>query len=138
MSSCPTLEITNASLPSTCFLQKTSKTSPGPKDLAQNVDDGPKQPKLSFYPKTKFFNRMRHFSVHWYQMFKWIEYSVMEDTVFCFPCRFFSKHFDGDTIFVTVGYKNWKKALEKSSGFKKHDMSNEHKQCQFMLTEYVH
>lgn len=70
-------------------------------------------------------------------MFKWIEYSVMEDSVFCFPCRFFSKHFDLDTVFVTIGFKNWKKSLEKNSGLKKHEMSNEHKQCQCMWTEYM-
>jgi len=61
----------------------------------------------------------------------------MNDAVFCFPCRFFSKHQEKNTIFVTTGFKNWKKALEKCSGFKQHETSSEHKQCQLIWTEYL-
>lgn len=114
-----------------------SKTTPGPRDLAQHLNDGPKQPILVFYPKTKFSNRMRHFSDTWYKMFNWIEYSVMNDAVYCFPCRFFSKHYDLNTVFITIGFKHWKKALDKGSGFKRHESSSEHKKCQVMLVEYT-
>jgi len=41
---------------------KTVKLFPGPKDLSKTLDDGPKQPRLVCYPKTKFGKRMRHFS----------------------------------------------------------------------------
>lgn len=88
--SCATIvDSVNSSIDSSSCTLEISKTIPGPKDLAQHLDDGPKQPKLVFYPKTMFSNRMRHFSDTWYKMFNWIEYSLMDDGVFCFPCRFF-------------------------------------------------
>ncbi|XP_060862268.1 uncharacterized protein LOC132939217 [Metopolophium dirhodum] len=101
----------NSSIDSSSCTLEISKTTPGSKDLAQHLDDGPKQPILVFYPKTKFSNRMRHFSHTWYKMFNWIDYSVMNDGVFCFPY--------------------------KSSGFKRHESSSEHKKCQVMLIEYT-
>ncbi|XP_026819519.1 zinc finger MYM-type protein 1-like [Rhopalosiphum maidis] len=122
----------NASIDSFSCTLEISKTTPGPKDLAQHLDDGPKQPILVFYPKTMFSNRMRHFSDKWYKMFNWIEYSIMDDAVFCFPCRFFSKYYDLHTVFITIGFKQWKKALDKSSGFKQHESSSEHKKCQLV------
>jgi hypothetical protein len=29
-------------------------------------------------------------------------------------------------VFTSVGFKNWKRALEKESGFKQHETSSEH------------
>lgn len=62
------------------------KVIPGPGDLSQTLENGPKQPKLVCYPKTKYVNRMRHFSPNWYKIHNWIEYSIIDDSIFCFPC----------------------------------------------------
>lgn len=40
-------------------------------------------------------------------------------------------------MFITIGFKQWKKALDKSSGFKRHESSSEHKKCQVMFVEYT-
>lgn len=40
-------------------------------------------------------------------------------------------------MFITIGFKQWKNALDKSSGFKRHESSSEHKKCQVMLVEYT-
>jgi len=42
------------------------KVISGPGDLSKTLENGPKQPKLVCYPKTKYGNRMRHFSPNWY------------------------------------------------------------------------
>lgn len=114
----------------------TVKEIPGPKDLSQTLEDGPKQPNLVCYPKKKIGNRMRHFFSTWYELYNWIEYSIINDSVFCFPCRFFCKNYD-KTIFVSERYSNWKNALDKSSGLKKHNISNEHKTSNIMWISYL-
>lgn len=117
----------------------SSVKPPGPPDISQNILDGPKQLKLNLYPKRKFGDRWRHFSYFWFEMYKWLEYSAAEDAAFCFPCRFFLKHIDtdSDVVFVTVGFKNWKKALDSKAGFKKHDISADHKSCQVLWNSYL-
>lgn len=63
----------------------------GPRDLSQTLENGPKQPILVCFPETKYGNRKRHFSLNWYKLYNWIEYSITNDSIFCFPCRFFFK-----------------------------------------------
>jgi hypothetical protein len=101
---------------------------PGPADLSQFVLDGPKQPGRQFYPKTRFANKLRQFNKNWYNLFPWVEYSITADAVFCFACRHFSTHVEVDkTIFINVGFKNWKKAMDQNAGLKLHNVSHEHK-----------
>ena len=45
----------------------------------------PWQPSIIF-PKNQ---TGRHFGVHWYTHFSWIEYSKELDDIFCQPCRLF-------------------------------------------------
>lgn len=99
---------------------------PGPLDLSQSLDFGPKQPALKSFPKTKYGNRWRYFIPGWYKLFSWLEYSTIHDAAFCFACRFFSTCEDKSETFTKVGFKNWKKAMDKNSGFAKHAGSNEH------------
>lgn len=56
-----------------------TKIYSGPADISQNINDGPKQPVITFYPKTKYGNRWRHFSKQWFITFPWLEYSILED-----------------------------------------------------------
>lgn len=80
---------------------------------------------------------MRHFSLSWYKIYNWIEYSIINDSIFCFPCRFFLKNNREKSIFVNEGYNNWKNALGSNSGLKKHHMSNDHKTSHAMWTSYL-
>jgi hypothetical protein len=123
------------SVPTSSPTVKTVKLVPGPKDLSQTLDDGPKQPRLVTYPKTKFGKRMRHFSSKWFDIYNWLEYSVIDNSAFCFPCRFFSKNKD-KPIFISVGFKNWKNALDHNSGLRKHNNSEEHKISNTMWVSY--
>ncbi|KAL4085299.1 hypothetical protein QTP88_027158 [Uroleucon formosanum] len=107
------------------------KKCPGPSDISQNLKSI-----LTFYPKTKYGDRWRHFSKQWFKSFAWLEYSILEDAVYCFPCRLFSKHFDNQTKFISLGFKNWKKATFSDSGLKKHDKSQDHKNCYVMWVSY--
>lgn len=74
----------------------------------------------------------RNFMPNWYQNYPWLSVCVTRRKVFCFYCRFakkqnmltFSKK--GEDTFTTIGFNNWKKALEK---FKTHSLSITHREA---------
>jgi len=111
----------------------------GPNDIAQMLDEGPIQPKLKTYPKTVYgvgkTKRMRSFNSSWYDQFNWVEYSKIDDSVYCFPCRFFSFKTNSDLTFINVGYKNWKNAMS-CKGFIRHHNTDEHKKCLIAWLNY--
>ena len=112
---------------------------PGPLDLSQTKVDEPKQPVLQFYPKTKFLNKFRQFNKAWYNTFPWVEYSVSADSVYCFACRHFSPHAsdqNSNVAFISVGFKNWKKAMDQTSGLKLHNSSSDHKSCMIKWSSF--
>ena len=76
-------------------------------DLGLKID-GPAQPRLSSYPKSKFGSQKRSFQAAYYNCFPFLEYSVQKDSVFCFSCKHFPTP-NADTAFTTVGVKNRKK-----------------------------
>ncbi|KAI4471884.1 zinc finger mym-type protein [Holotrichia oblita] len=91
-------------------------------DLAQSLDEPPRQ------PKTRFGSDLRYFRSKFYKIYPWIEYSILKDELFCYPCRFFSMQGTGSLkTFISEGYKNWKRASETKDGFKYHDNSFQHK-----------
>ncbi|KAL4153694.1 hypothetical protein QTP88_001527 [Uroleucon formosanum] len=56
----------------------------------------------------------RSFSSSLYNYFQWLEYSLKNDAVFCYPCRVFGTgHLENN--FVSTGFRNWKK-LSGSTG----------------------
>lgn len=126
----------------TCLSKPANfRNVPGPNDISQTIDEGPIQPILKKYPKTIYgvgrTKRARSFNSNWYELYKWLEYSKNEDSVYCFPCRFFytkSKN-NLDTNYKSVGYKNWKNAMS-AKGFPGHDRSEEHKQCSMSWMDY--
>lgn len=73
-------------------------------------DTGPRQVKLKSYPQDNH---------SWFEKHNWLEYSVNQNTAFCFPCRVFGKNIKHDSL-VSSGCKNWKKALVI---FGKHEMA---------------
>ncbi|XP_030767531.1 zinc finger MYM-type protein 1-like [Sitophilus oryzae] len=109
----------------------------GPNDLAVSLEDGPVQPKLKVFGQKKYGNRWRSFKSHWFERFTWLEYSALEDSAYCFPCRFFSsQRFEKNVSFISLGYNNWKRAMETDSGFRKHLISEQHKKSEVMWTEF--
>lgn len=69
----------------------------------------------------------RSFQLRWLNSFDWIEYSVVCDAVFCYPCRNYSiaKSSTRDE-FVGIGFNVWSKALASNRGFKRHASSAAH------------
>lgn len=86
-------------------------------------DDGPKQPKLQIYPKTKIGNQYRSFNPEYYVNYPCIEYSIKKDSVFCFPCRHFNRSGNSEIAFIDTGFNNWKKFHDK---IHTHMSSNSH------------
>ena len=80
-------------------------------DLGLKIN-GPAQPRLSSYPKSKFGSQKRSFQAAYYSCFPFLKYSVQKDSVFCFSCRHFPTP-NADTAFTKVGVKNWKKIKVK-------------------------
>lgn len=79
-----------------------------------NKNEKPVQPMLLFYPKTN----NRNFQSSIFNKFNWLEYSISDDAVFCFPCRHFSLsgNFRGQTIgnaaYIDRGVKCWRNPLQ--------------------------
>ena len=80
---------------------------------------GPRKVKLKSYPQDSFGTQKRAFHHSWFEEHNWLEYSVNQNTAFCFQCRVFGKNIKHDS-FVSSGCKNWKKALVI---FGKHEMT---------------
>jgi len=57
-------------------------------DIAQLPTDALARPVLPSYRKTAFGNQNRSFSTSLYEKYSFIEYSVLRDAVYCFPCSF--------------------------------------------------
>lgn len=106
-----------------------------PSDITKFVSDHPTQPLLKMFPQTKFGKYWRHFHAEWYKLYPWLEYSVIENSSYCFPCRFFAPESD-NSPFCKVGFKNWKRSMDKNSGIKGHEKSVMHKTCVAMWEGY--
>ncbi|XP_078442358.1 uncharacterized protein LOC144712055 [Wolffia australiana] len=88
---------------------------------------GPFQPRLSKYPVD--LKTGRSFSTSWFQRFAWLEYSIANDSEFCFVCYLFSPSKQtarSSSQFITSGFKRWKSALEKNKGLIQHSNSIDH------------
>lgn len=107
---------------------------PGPVDISQSSADGPTQPKRkkSDYKLTDG----RRFNPDLFKQFKWLEYSVYADRVYCFTCR----HFHGpDGAFVSDGFNNWKKlsgSTTKENRLLRHKSSESHVRCTEAFNSY--
>lgn len=104
-----------------------------PPDVARTAHDSPVRAVLQSFPVTKYGSDSRTFKSEWYTSFPWLEYSVTSNSAFCFACRMFSTsngQRSGSAVFVTEGYRNWKKALQKDGGLRLHSNSAAHKLCQ--------
>ena len=78
------------------------------------VSKGPCQPKGHVFRKTSYGKEKRSFQSKWFEKHIWLEYSVEKEAAFCFWCYLFkpiNANRFGDDVFVSTGFKNWKKAL---------------------------
>ena len=82
----PILGETSTTTKSVQIVQKTSK---GPRDLSQKLEDGPKQPLKSRYPAHLIKGVYRQLNASFYQRHRWLEYSEVTDAIYCFHCRHF-------------------------------------------------
>jgi len=76
---------------------------------------GPSHPNLKRYPVTKFGDQNRAFTSSLYTTYDFIEYSILKDSIFCFPCRIFNSGSGyKDPAFTANGVCNWKNVREKT------------------------
>ncbi|KAL1425446.1 hypothetical protein MTO96_003524 [Rhipicephalus appendiculatus] len=109
----------------------------GQSDISKFKTEQPTQPILNPFPSKKYGKLSRSFNSDCYRLFPWLEYSAQADAAFCYPCRMFSTGANEKSAFVNGGYSNWKKALEKDAGFRKHENSLAHKTCQASWVSYT-
>lgn len=89
------------------------------KDADAVTFHGPNQPKSFPYPKRPFEKQSRSFQENWFKDFPWLHYNEKKDTAFCFICMNQKKKGilmsarNSEKAFITVGFFNWKKALQK-------------------------
>lgn len=78
--------------------------------------------------------QQRSFNSRWYADYPFIEYSVQNDAVYCFPCRFFpSSSHKAETTFTVKGMRDWKKIRCK---LEKHSHSDCHKHSMSLWAGY--
>ena len=71
----------------------------------------------------------RCFKLSWYDIFSWLEYSVLMNKAYCFDCRYFSTATSkSENPFIHKGFNlnNWNHAMQKGRGLKGHDNSEDH------------
>lgn len=105
----------------------TSRESSATDDLG-TCDTGPVQPKMHKYPKHYVSGQNRSFSSKYLDEYEWLEYSLKQDKVFCFPCRIFGTENirDQNEVFCKKGFNSWKKQKEL---YEKHATSGNHRGC---------
>lgn len=78
----------------------------------------------------------RSFQSSWEKTFMWVEYDQESDKVFCKTCKkadsdgLFMFSTKREATFISTGFSNWKKALEK---FKAHEKTDAHKEAVMKL-----
>jgi len=95
-----------------------------PSDLAECIDNGPKQPELGKFPPSRYGGQNCSFSASYYTKFPFVEYSVNRNAVFCFYCRLFCS-FASEPTFTTEGFNHWKDLGDRLT---KHAKSTAHVQ----------
>lgn len=109
-----------------------------PSDIASGVHQLPVQPVVARFPTTQFGTKYRSFNSKWYKTYPWIEYSLMKDAAFCYPCRLFATgHGKGEESFTKVGFRDWKHAMGKRGILVCHDTCLTHKEAMSCWSEFT-
>jgi hypothetical protein len=73
----------------------------------------PCQPFDHNFSQTQFGKTSHRFNKAWFKEHSdWLEYSILKDTAYCLYCYLFkpnTRNQAGGDLFVTEGFKNWKK-----------------------------
>ena len=81
-----------------------------PPDIARGKDHSPVQPMLRSFPLTLMKDQQRSFNSRWYTAYPFLEYSIQNDAVYCFCCRFFpSPCHKYEATFTIKGLRDWKR-----------------------------
>ena len=105
---------------------------------AEELGHTPNQPNVKTIPTQVLADKTLSFQERWFRENPWLHYCPMRKAVLCFYC---CRAFRGkkpkittkaDSAFINVGFKNWRKAVEK---FENHGKSQSHKHA---VTTYIH
>ena len=119
-----TSDTVRLSEPSLCRVRDSAATK-------HFIPDKPNHPILQF-PLRIFGKQRRSFCSSWYQRYPWLHYQVASDTVLCYHCHVAERRNlpvstgNKDQAFISVGFSNWKKAIEC---FGKHEKSASYHQA---------
>ena len=116
-------------------IERTDDLKPklcGPKDISQLASIGPVRPMLKTYPSRIMGDKKRSFVSKWYDTYKWLEYSVLEDAAYCFACRHFHNGRSTKNAFVSEGFSFWKNGAMTLTT---HNTSAIHKLCMELWKE---
>lgn len=58
---------------------------------------------------TKFSKQNRSFNSSYYGCFEWLEYSIINDALYCFACRIYGSGSNSEETFTKIGFKKWHK-----------------------------
>uniref|UniRef100_A0A1X7U290 TTF-type domain-containing protein n=1 Tax=Amphimedon queenslandica TaxID=400682 RepID=A0A1X7U290_AMPQE len=90
------------------------------------------QPKNITLPKRVYSDKERSINPAWYVQVQWLEYSVMQDAAYCFPCRLFGSFAIGrsrpEKAFTVDGFRDWKHAAGSKGARQTHSNSQSHMQ----------
>ena len=79
----------------TCTTNSTRTSLPTPSipsDIASSTQESPVQPENHSFPTSLFGDKSHAFSPSYYNSYPWLEYSIINNAVFCYPCHFLSHH----------------------------------------------
>ena len=103
------------------------------KDLPK---DKPNRDTLGEYPKTASGKTEYSFYFKWIENREWLEYIKDVNACLCFPCIVFTNK---EGQFFTIGFRNWKSALQAGAepkGFAKHALSKSHIKAMKLRNEH--
>ncbi|KAK3212732.1 hypothetical protein Dsin_017438 [Dipteronia sinensis] len=83
------------------------------------VDMGPFQPTYE-YPLNPCGSQSSWFQQSWFIKFPWIEYSVENNSAFCFPCNIFDSPTSKYHTFTVESFQNWKRVGRYQCPLAKH------------------
>lgn len=64
------------------------------------------------YPMTKFGQQNCSFNASYYS-FDWLEYSILNDALYCFACRNYGSGSNNEETFTKIDFKKWNKVKLK-------------------------
>ena len=69
------------------IIERCTRKPPGPGDISSGKAEGPTQSLRIIFPSKCFGTKQRAFRQAWYDSHKWLEYSISQDSAYCFCCR---------------------------------------------------